>query len=301
VHRTAVLLGYHGTVAHADETEAFLTAIRRGRPTPPELVREVRRRFEHIGGSPLRHISEEQARALEARLGVPVRAAARVWHPSAADVVAELAALGVRRVVSLPLAPPWVHVYHAAFEPIVRARGLDFVGAPSWGLAPALVDAFVEAIAEAHARFAAAERAGLGVVLSAHSLPVRVLDAGDPYERDFRALAGAVAEQLAARELAGAELRVAFQSQGADGGPWLGPDLGTTFAELRAAGRRALLVGAVGFVSDHVETLYDLDVAAAARARELGFVRFERAPSLNARPRFIDALEAVARPLCAAR
>jgi ferrochelatase len=119
-----------------------------------------------------------------------------------------------------------------------------------------------------------------------------VIDAGDPYERQFRETASLVAERFGAR---GNPVRVAFQSQGMDGGAWLGPDLPTTFAELEQSGAKRAVIAAIGFVADHVETLYDLDVEAPVLAAKAGIERLERAPSLNARPRFIDALEAVVR------
>jgi ferrochelatase len=164
--------------------------------------------------------------------------------------------------------------------------------APPWGTEPALLEAFVETIDQALASVPAEERAGVAVVLSAHSLPTRVIAAGDPYEKQFREMAGAVAERLQAR---GMTTRIAFQSQGASNEAWLGPDLPQTFAELAAAGARDVLVAPIGFVADHVETLYDLDVEAPALAAKAGLGRFLRAPALNDRRRFIDALEAVAR------
>ena len=131
----------------------------------------------------------------------------------------------------------------------------------------------------------------MAVILSAHSLPRRVIDAGDLYEQQFRAMAAAV--EAAAPRARANPVRVAFQSQGMDGGDWLGPDLPATFAALASGGARSALVAPIGFVSDHVETLYDLDIEAPVLAAKAGLTRLERAPALNTRPRFIDALEAV--------
>jgi ferrochelatase len=133
------------------------------------------------------------------------------------------------------------------------------------------------------------------ILLTAHSLPLRVLASGDPYESDFRAMADAVRRELVIRGLDDGRIGVAFQSQGMGGGEWLGPDLATRFAELHADGARQLLVAPIGFLADHVETLYDIDVHATALASSLGFHRLERMPAMNTRARFIDALEAVAR------
>jgi ferrochelatase len=293
--QTAVLLTCHGTVERAEDIAAFVQTIRHGRPAPDEVVAEVRRRFEHIGGSPLMRITHEQAAALERRLGVPVRAAARLWHPYPGEVLPALAERGVRRVVSLPLAPQSTHVYNEAVERAAAPLGLCVIPAPPYG--PRLAAAFALAIAEVWPRFASP--AHTAVVLTAHSLPLSVVQRGDPYERQFRELADAVAAALPPLlpELDTTLVRVAFQSQGMGGGEWLGPDLATTFRELRSAGATASLIAPVGFLADHVETLYDIDVDAAALARQHGFGRLERMPPMNTRPDFLDALEAVARSL----
>jgi ferrochelatase len=293
---TAVLLTCHGTVERIADIPAFLDNIRRGRPTPPAIVAEVTHRFEQIGGSPLMKTTAAQAEALARRLGVPVGIAGRLWPPYPAGVVADLVRQGATTLVSIPLAPQSVSVYHAQVREAAAAHaGLDVRCAPPWGLEPALIDAFVEAIDEALARFPEAERAQVPVILSAHSLPRRVIDAGDAYEREFRAMAAAVESALAAHHANA--VRVAFQSQGMDGGEWLGPDLPATFASLAGDGARAVVVAPIGFVADHVETLYDLDIEAPGIAAKAGLTRFERAPAMNVRPRFLDALEAVTRRL----
>lgn len=289
---TAILCTCHGTVDRVGDIPAFLANIRRGRPTPPEIVKEVTHRFEAIGGSPLMRITEEQARGLEARVGVPVRVAGRLWKPYPDEVLARMKDEGVTRVVSLPLAPQSVDVYHAGVKEAAAKLGLEVACVPSWGLEPALIDAFVEVVGEGLARFESAR--DVGVILSAHSLPKRVIDMGDPYERDFRAMAERVAERVRA---SGNAVWIAFQSQGMTGDAWLGPDLPATFAEVLASGRSSALVAPIGFVADHVETLYDLDIEAPKLAEKAGLARFERAPALNARPRFLDALASVARRL----
>ncbi|MCA9625244.1 MAG: ferrochelatase, partial [Myxococcales bacterium] len=257
--KRAVVVSCHGTVEQVEDIPAFVTNIRRGRPAPPEVVAEVTARFQQIGGSPLMRITHDQARALEARLGLPVRACARLWHPYPEAVLAELAAEGVTEVVSLPLAPQSVHVYNEVVEKAAAEQGMTTVAAPSYGEEPSLVAAFVSAIEEARARFTPAEQASLAVILSAHSLPTRVIAMGDPYEKDFRAMAEAVA---AALPIPRASIHVAFQSQGMGGGDWLGTDLETTMRGLRDAGIDNLLMAPIGFVAEHVETLYDIDIEA---------------------------------------
>jgi ferrochelatase len=287
----AVLLSHHGSVERLEDLPAFITNIGRGRAPKPEVLAEVHRRYQAIGGSPLARISAAQAEALEQRLGLPVRVAARLWEPYPAEVLARLYAEGIRRVVSLPLAPQSVHVYHAPVREAAAAlEGLELSCVPAWGLEPALIDAQLSTIHEALDTLGG--RAGAPVLLTAHSLPLRIIEAGDPYERDFRAMAARVAERLAAD---GIESRVAFQSQGMTGDGWLGPDLSATFTELAARGATKVVVAPIGFVSDHVETLYDLDVEAPVLAARAGIQRLARAAAVNTRPRFVDALEAVAR------
>jgi ferrochelatase len=285
-----VLVSAHGTVERLEDVPAFLQRIRRGRPTPEHIVHEVQTRLRHIGGSPLLRITREQAAGLEARLGVPVVVGMRLWDPSIESAVAEATSRGVTRLLSLPLAPQSVAVYHEPTRSAAAAAGVELLEAPPWGLEPALLAAFNEAIDEGFARLPEERRAAAALVLSAHSLPTRIIAAGDAYEREFRAMADAVhAARTESRPT-----RIAFQSQGMDGGDWLGPDLETTFRELEKTGVRDVLVAAIGFLSDHVETLYDLDVDAKVLGEKAG-VRVERAPSLDARPKLLDALEAVAR------
>lgn len=288
----AVLLTCHGTVERADDIPAFVANIRRGRPAPSEVVDEVRRRFLKIGGSPLMRITAEQGRALEARLGLPVAVAGRLWGPYPSEVIADLVRRGVTTLLSLPLAPQSVHIYHATVREAAAAHpDLRVLYAPPWGLEPALIDAFEEGIREAlDDQIPAPERDAAAVILSAHSLPLRVLQAGDPYETQFRAMAGEVEKRLAPRPV-----KIAFQSQGMTGDAWLGPDLPATFARLVEEGVTAALIAPIGFVADHVETLYDLDIEAQALAKTAGLTRLARAGAMNTRPRFIDALEAIAR------
>jgi ferrochelatase len=290
---TAFLLTCHGTVDRTEDIPAFLANIRRGRPVPREIIEEVTRRFERIGGSPLMRISQAQADALAARVNLPVRVAGRLFHPYPKDVLAALYEGGARTVISLPLAPQSVHVYHAAVREAAAAYpDLALREVPPWGLEPALIDAFVESIDETLEAAPESERAAIPIVLTAHSLPVRAIQAGDPYEAQFRAMAGAVEERLRAR---GNPTFVAFQSQGMTGDAWLGPDLPETFNRVAASGARGVLIAPIGFVADHVETLYDLDIEARPIAERAGLTRFLRAPAMNTRARFIDALSAIAR------
>jgi ferrochelatase len=189
-----VLLLGHGTVENLDDLPAFLSNIRRGRPSPPELVREIQRRYEAIGGSPLLRISRELAGVLEARLGTRVHLAMRFWHPFAKDVLAGVASSGCRALFVVPLAPYSGHVYagewrasrtisaKAGSRPLVRS-------APNWGKEPALVDAFAAALLDALARLPEPRRVAAHVLFTAHSLPLAIVRQGDPYPDEVRATA----------------------------------------------------------------------------------------------------------------
>jgi ferrochelatase len=289
---TAVLLSCHGTVESLDDVPGFLANIRRGRPAPPDLVHEVRSRLQQIGGSPLLRITREQAAALSEKIGMRCAIAGRLWAPYPREVLEELAREGVREVISLPIAPHSVHVYHASVrEAASHVTSIERVRycAP-WGLESKLIRAFEACIDEALARFEEAARSKVALVLTAHSLPEKIIAAGDPYERDFRAMAGAVADRVRSRV---GRVEIAFQSQGATNDVWLGPDLATTFARLVAEGSPEILVAPIGFLTEHVETLYDLDIDAVQLAKKAGVTRYERAGAPNARAELVEALAAV--------
>lgn len=286
-----VLLVAHGTVSDLDDLPAFLAQIRRGRPAPPELVAELRHRYETIGGSPLLAITRAQAEALSKRLEAPVLVGMRLWRPTVEDVLRGIVGLGLRRLCLLPLAPFSVHVYlSAARESFATMReelgalAPELLPTEPWGTEPA----FVEGLAESIRSHLTDDGRRTSVVLTAHSLPTRAIRGGDPYEAQFRACATAVSERL------GRPCVVAFQSQGADGGDWLGPDLKRVLESERAAGSQRVVLAPIGFPAEHVETLYDLDVEAAGWARDLG-LELSRVPALDADPRLIAALEAVVR------
>ncbi|MGC4088584.1 MAG: ferrochelatase [Polyangiaceae bacterium] len=284
--RDGVLLTAHGSVENLDDMPEFLARIRHGRAAPPELVAELRRRYAAIGGSPLLRITREQAARLAEELGLPVFVGMRLFRPELVDALREAQSAGVERLVVLPLAPFSVHVYFAAAE---RARAglgsssLALLRPEPFGQAPEFVEAQAELIRPA---LGDADRETL--LLTAHSLPAQVIAAGDPYADQVAASARAIAARL------GRPYQLIYQSQGADGGDWLGPDLKTALAAAHAQGRKRLVVAPVGFVSDHVETLYDLDIEAKAWAAELG-LEFVRIPAPNAAPALISALASVAR------
>jgi ferrochelatase len=294
--KEAVLLIAHGTVDDLADLPAFVRNIRRGHEPSPELVAELRRRYEAIGGSsPLLGITRSVTAKLEARLGVPVRMAMRLWRPYPKDVLAEL---GADRVVVLALAQHSASVYVEAVKE-VAPPGTEIVAVPNWGQDPALVEAFAEKVRGAVRSWSDAERNDTALVLSAHSLPKAIVDAGDPYEREARGAADAVAARV--RDVL-PDARIAFQSQGMSTGPggrpvvWLGPDLPATFDAIAAEGRHRVLVAPIGFLADHVEVLYDLDIEAKAQAEARG-LRLFRTESLNDDDAFVSVLAGLVHPL----
>jgi ferrochelatase len=301
--RTAVVVIGHGTVDDLDDLPAFLGQIRRGHPPPLPLLREVRRRYEAIGGkSPLHAIGQEVAAKLEARIGLPVRLAMRLWKPYPKEVLAGLLDEGVDRVVVVPLAQHSAHVYGEAVESAAGElagegrKSLRLLRASNWGREPSLTRAYADAIALGLRQTPDVARGRVRVLMTAHSLPLAVVRSGDPYESEVRASAAAIAEALGP-DGPGAE--VVFQSQGMGGGDWLGPSLVEGLDAARDAGIRHVLVAPIGFLADHVEILYDIDVEARALAADRG-MSLTRTRSLNASDALIDALESVVRALLTA-
>lgn len=287
-----VVLVAHGTVRELDELPAFLLRIRRGRPPSDSLVADMRRRYEAIGGSPLLEITRAQASALGRALGLPVWVGMRLWDPSVQDALRAAAASGVERICIAALAPFSAHVYFSAAEQSLASLGpsnLTLLDAGPWGLEPALVRAHATAIQNAVTDVAAAR-----VVMTAHSLPTAVIRTGDPYSAQVEAAARAIEKEL------GVDAWLAYQSQGADGGDWLGPDLSATLERAKREGAKRVAVAPIGFLAEHVETLYDLDIEARAEAEALG-LGWVRVPALNTDPLLIEALaRAVERVFAAA-
>ena len=297
----AVLLVSHGTVDDLDDLAAFVTNVRRGHPPSAEVVAELRRRYEAIGGrSPLNAITAEVARKLGARLGVPVVRANRLWKPGVREVVAGLAAGGTRRVVLVPLAQHSAAVYASDARTAIDGLGVELASASNWGQEGKLADAFARRVVQALA--GVADLARTSVVVTAHSLPRAVVDAGDPYEREVRASAEAVMSRVRGAVGRDVHALVAFQSQGMSAGPggrpvpWLGPDLAATLDAVRGRGDASVVFAPIGFLADHVEVLYDLDIEAKAMAAGRG-LSFARAPSLDADDDLVDVLADVARGL----
>jgi ferrochelatase len=289
-----VLLLGHGTVENLDDLAPFLVNIRRGRPATPELLQEVRRHYAEIGGSPLLRISRELAAALERAMGARVHLAMRFWHPFAKDVLRGMGpSKGPLRVV--PLAPYSGALYAAemrALADAARADGFEppaLACAPSWSTEPLLLGAFADRLTATLFALPEPRRSAAQVLFTAHSLPVAVIRQGDSYALEVASAAAAVA----ARAKLVNPWRVVYQSQGATEGPWLGPTVRESLLEIAGQGGRDVVFCPVGFLSDHVEILYDLDIEARAVAERAGLA-FSRTRSLNASPDLVAAIAAVA-------
>jgi len=292
---TAVLLMAYGTPRSREEILPYYTDIRRGRPPTPELLDDLTKRYEAIGGlSPLARLTEAQRNVLQSALderkpdGFEVTVGLKHAHPTIEEAVAGLAGRGFRRIVGLVLAPHFSAYSIGQYLDRARAAAaphdLEVRGIESWATLPEYVSFL-----------AAGVRAGIEsmpvntkVVFTAHSLPKRILDSGDPYPEELLSTAAAVARATALAPWSG--WGIAWQSAGRTPEPWLGPDILAVVDDLAASeAASGLLVCPCGFVADHLEVLYDLDLEAKARADRQGLA-FARTPVLNADPVVLGAL-----------
>jgi ferrochelatase len=283
-----VLLMAHGTPSSLDEMPDYLTLVRGGRPPSDELVHEMRENYRAIGGrSPLTEITDAQAEALRARLGpeIPVAVGMRNWKPFIKDALAALAAAGVTRVIGIPMAPQFSTLSVQKYIDAATASlpdGLQFEAVESFHAHPLLLDAFAERVR------AAQPASNELVVFTAHSLPVRVIEGGDRYADEVAETARAVAGRAGI-----ATYECAFQSAGRTPEPWIGPELAQVIDD-RSVSIRKFLIVPIGFVCDHTEILFDIDVQAARIAREFS-TTLRRTESLNTSPLFIAMLEDLVR------
>ena len=295
-----VLVMAYGGPGSLEEIPGYLADIRAGRPTPREVVDEITENYRAIGGrSPLLEVTRRQVDALAAALGEDYRCylGMRHWAPWIEEVVGEMVEDGVTHAVGVVLAPHFSALSVAKYQQRVE-DGLDlyrgrirFDHIASYHDEPGLVEAFAGRVHEGVASWPEAERDHVHVVFSAHSLPERVLAGGDPYDTQCRETARLVAERVGLPE---DRWSWSYQSAGRTPEPWAGPDLGDHIRDLTARGVRDVVVVPVGFVSDHVELLFDVDIRARGVAEEVG-IRLARPPALNDDPVFVAALAGLVR------
>ncbi len=278
--KTAVLLLAHGSPENSDQVPEFLSYVTGGRPLPPTVVEEIRHRYSLIGFSPLPCWTLLQADQLSQSLQVPVFVGMRNWKPFIGDAVKAIASAGYERVIAVCLAPQnsrtSVGLYRSAVVGESKVPfNLDFV--EEWHDQPLLARAFAEKLRLGWEKACAENGAKLPVIFTTHSVPQRTITEGDPYERQSKETAQLVAEEAG---LESAGWTFAFQSQGMSGGAWIGPTVEETIKNLKAKGHRGVFLHPIGFVCDHVEVLYDIDIAFQQFAEREG-MRLWRAESLN--------------------
>lgn len=297
--KKAVLVMAYGTPRGLEDVEAYYTHIRRGRPPPPELLEELTDRYRAIGGhSPLLEITRAQADGIADRVGVPAYVGQKHQTPYIADAVAGMASDGIERAVGLVLAPHYstmsIGQYASGAERAAEANGwtgkLEMI--ESWNVEAGYIEWLSARVEDALAELPVELRSGATVVFSAHSLPARIVSTGDPYEDQLRATGEAVAARTSLTSW-----RIGWQSAGRTADEWLGPDILEILDELASEGTKAVVVCPCGFVADHLEVLYDIDIEARARADDLG-IALVRTRSPNDDPAFLDMLaEVVGRAL----
>ena len=314
--KQGVLLLAHGTPETVEQIPEYLRNVVSGRPMPQQVIEEIQHRYALIGRSPLTELTMEQGRLVESELaaaGVPVRVyvGMRNWKPYIPDVVRQMRADGVEEAAVICLAPQnsrtSVGLYRRAVQAEAGGLRIDFT--EGWARDPLLAEAFAERLRPLLSKLGTETGARVPVLFTAHSVPMRTVQApaenegaaisaprlwpgegADPYAEEARHTAELVAERVS--EIP--RWWFAFQSQGASGGPWIGPTVEETLREIAGTGVQTLVLQPIGFLCDHVEILYDVDIAFRQYAADLG-VRLERPESLNGSPTLARAVAGLAR------
>lgn len=294
VEGTAVLLLAHGSPDSPEDVPKFLLKVTGGRELPPEVIEEVKGRYESIGRSPLTEITLRQGELLAQNLQIPVYVGMRNWRPFISETLVRMAADKIQRAVVICMAPQNSRTSVGVYRTSLRscsdtAMVCDFV--ESWHDQPFLIQAFAEKLRAGREKTRREAGRVLPVIFTAHSVPQRTILEGDAYEAQAKRTAELVA---AAASLEKTDWRFAFQSQGLSGGPWLGPTVEATILDLARNGHTGVFIQPIGFVCDHVEVLYDIDIAFKQFAEAQG-LHLWRAESLNDSPLLISALAEIAR------
>jgi len=296
-HPIGVLIMAYGGPNSLEELPGYLADIRQGRPTAPAVLSEIRHNYKQIGGkSPLLEVSTRQARAVAEQLDgqcFRVYLGMRHWAPWIEDVVGQTLDDGITHAISIALTPHFSQFSVAKYQAKIAQgmemyRGhIEFEHVASYFDAPKLIEAFANRVRLGMEMWPKSQRDSVHVILSAHSLPKRVLEMGDPYDAQVRQTAALVADAAC---LPSHQWSWSYQSAGRSPEPWLGPQLTEQIPKLAAQEIRNVIIVPIGFVSDHVEILYDIDIQAQQVAREWG-VRLERPPALNEDPLLIETLK----------
>jgi len=293
--KNAVLLLAHGSPDSVEQVPDFLLRVTGGRPLPQPVVEEVKHRYGLIGRSPLTELTLKQAELLAGELGMPVYVGMRNWKPFIADAVRAMVLDGIEHAVAICQAPQNSRTSVGLYRSDLAGNqgttfAVDFV--ESWHDHPLLIRAFAERLRAGLERARRqAQTQQIGIIFTAHSVPERTIADGDPYESQAKETASLVAREAA---LASGDWAFAFQSQGMSGGVWLGPRVEDTILGLKEKGHRDVFVQPIGFLCDHVEVLYDIDIGFKQFAETQG-MRLWRAESLNDSSLLVAALADVAR------
>ncbi len=298
-----VLLMTYGSPATLDDMPAYLRNIRGGREPEPELIQEFRRRYELIGGSPLVPITRAQAAALQDELNAQhptgprfhVQAGMRFAPPLIADVVPEVAA-GANKLVGVIMSPQYSPIIMSGYVRTLEDAVADLERpdlalkvAEDWHMQPFFLQAVAERVVQALEKLPAEVRERVPVLLSAHSMPKRVVEREPDYINALKETAAAIAQRAG---LTDDRWSFCYQSAGHTPEEWLKPDFADVMPDLKAAGHTHVLIAPVQFLADHLEILYDIEIGAREQAEEHGIV-FARTESLNTSPLFIKALAEV--------
>ncbi|MBI5567551.1 MAG: ferrochelatase [Chloroflexi bacterium] len=290
-----VLVMAYGGPNNLDEVEPYLLDVRGYRPTAPEIIHEVRERYKLIGGrSPILEQTQAQADALQAALEgnlFKTFVGMRHWHPYLNDTLAQMQATGIDRAIGLVMAPHYSRMSIGAYyQKIEEAQSpINVARIERWHLLPGYLDALADRVQVTLQKFPADVRAEVPIIFSAHSLPERILSWNDPYPDELCATVAGVIDRLGSHPH-----EFAYQSAAISNEPWLGPDVGAVLDRLAQEGRQHVLVAPIGFVVEHVEILYDIDVVYQQQATALG-LQLERLEMVSTSPAMITGLAELVR------
>lgn len=296
-HTGVILLAYGGPES-LDDIPDYLLDIRGGRETPQHLIDDITERYRLIGGrSPLLAITRSAAAQLEQQIGLPVYVGMRHWQPFIEEAVDAALKDGVRRLMAICMAPHYstlsIEKYREKLEEAIanNNQAVELIFVESWYDQPRYLQGIADNVRQTLRFWPKSAQSRVKIIFTAHSLPQFILERGDPYDRQLRETANLLASQL---ELTPERWLFSYQSAALTGVPWLGPQIEQLVAELAAKGETDLLIAPIGFIADHVEVLYDIDIGVRRIAQEQG-VRIERTPMLNDRQPLIEALAALVR------